>query len=117
MENERIVAAIAPRAAGASVNTAQKDLAIFQYEWQPVLVQERAFKRSETQPNSVAVTESHIFAAQHGKAVVHVYSREKNNQEAIIPFPEKITALAAAADNGILILGTEKGRILLWEVR
>lgn len=47
---------------------------------------------------------------------MHVYSREKGNQEATVPFPERVTSLALALDETVLVLGTEGGRILLWEV-
>lgn len=47
---------------------------------------------------------------------MHVYSREKGNQEAIVPFPERIHSIALAAQDTILLLGTESGRILAWEV-
>lgn len=59
-----------------------------------------------------------MFAAQSEKAIVHVYSREKGNQEATVPFPERIRSLAVAGGkNGdILVLGTEGGRLILWEV-
>ena len=59
-----------------------------------------------------------MFAAQSEKAIVHVYSRERGNQEATIPFPERIRSIAiAGGKNGdILVLGTEGGRLILWEV-
>lgn len=61
---------------------------------------------------------SHVFAAQAEKAIVHIYSREKGNQEATVPFPERIRSIAlAGGQNGdILVLGTEGGRLILWEV-
>lgn len=77
------------------------------------------FKTSSTEPNCLAVSDSHIFAAQTGKAVVHVYSREKGNQEATVPFPERIRSIAIAGGHEgavILVLGTEGGRLILWEV-
>ncbi|KAL1959577.1 hypothetical protein VTO42DRAFT_1612 [Malbranchea cinnamomea] len=76
------------------------------------------FKNSSTEPNCLAVTNSHIFAAQTGKAVVHVYSRERGNQEATVPFPERIRSIAIAGEDegpAILVLGTEGGRLILWE--
>lgn len=61
---------------------------------------------------------SHVFAAQAEKAIVHIYSREKGNQEATVPFPERIRSIAlAGGQNGdILVLGTEGGRLILWEM-
>lgn len=58
----------------------------------------------------------HVFAAQAGTAVVHVYSREKGgNQEATAHFPDRISSIALAGGD-ILVLGTEGGRLFLWEV-
>ncbi len=63
---------------------------------------------------------THVFAAQADKAVVHVYSRERGNQEATVPFPERIQSATFCGDHGgagVLMLGTEGGRIIAWEVR
>ena len=57
-----------------------------------------------------------MFAAQADKAVVHVYSREKGNQEATVPFPERITCITLACDDSVLVLGTAEGRIFWWEI-
>ncbi|WPH01616.1 Hypothetical protein R9X50_00446400 [Acrodontium crateriforme] len=92
-----------------------KDAGIFVHEFQPIQAQRAIFKKSATLSNCLAVSSNHIFAAQSGKAVVHVYSREKGNQEAIVPFPEHITSLALACDDSVLVLGTVEGRIFLWE--
>ena len=88
-------------------------------DFQPLLAPKNTFKKSSTNTNCLAVSPSHIFAAQADKAVIHVYSRERNNQEAVIPFPEKIQSIALAGESdgaGTLILGTEGGRVILWEV-
>ena len=99
------------------VNTA--NLGVRVQELQPLSSTKTTFKNSSSSPNCVAANKTHIFAAQSGKAVVHVFSRERNNQEATIPFPEKITSLALAGNKhnvGILVMGTEGGRLILWEV-
>lgn len=94
-----------------------KDAAIFSFTLHPQFTQTGVFKKSSTAPNGVAVSDSHLFAAQSNKAVIHVYSKERGSHEATIPFPEKITAVVTAAEAGeILIMGTETGRLLLWEV-
>ena len=88
-------------------------------DFQPLPALKSTFKKSSTNSNCLAVSPSHIFAAQSDKAVVHVYSRERNNQEAVVPFPEKIHSLALSGESGgagTLVLGTEGGRIILWEV-
>ncbi|KAI7331129.1 WD40 repeat-like protein, partial [Hortaea werneckii] len=41
--------------------------------------------------------------------------REKGNQEAIIPFTERITCLTLSREETVLVLGTAEGRCFLWE--
>jgi hypothetical protein len=96
-----------------------KDVGICVQELQPASALRSTFKKSSTAPNGLAVTPTHVFAAQVDKSVVHVYSRLRGNQEATVPFPERIRSLAVAGrHNGeLLILGTEGGRLILWEVR
>ena len=114
MPTEHFVACIS---AQTKANTGvTKDAGIFLHEFQPLAAQRYVFKKSATAQNGLAVSSSHIFAAQEGKAVVHVYSREKGNQEAIVPFPERIHSVALAAKDTVLLLGTESGRVLAWEV-
>ena len=90
------------------------------YEFQPLPSLRSTFKKTSTNTNCLAVSASHVFAAQADKAVIHVYSRERNNQEAVVPFPEKICSIDLSGESdgaGSLVLGTESGRIILWEVR
>lgn len=115
MLTEHFVASIGA-AAKAPSTSAQKDASIFVHEYQPLQQQRSTFKKSATGPNCLAISQTHVFAAQIDKAVVHVYSREKGNQEATVPFPERITCIALACDDSVLVLGTAEGRILLWEV-
>ncbi|OJD18030.1 hypothetical protein AJ78_01922 [Emergomyces pasteurianus Ep9510] len=100
------------------ISPALKDVGICLHELQPAQSLRLALKKSSTDSNCLAVGSSHIFASQAGKAVVHVYSREKSNQEATVPFPERIRSLALAGglnELGLLILGTEGGRVIVWE--
>jgi hypothetical protein len=104
------------RAQPKSANTAiAKDVGIYQHELHPTHTVKSSFKKSSTPVNALAANSSHIFAAQTDKAVVHVYSRERGNQEALISFPERIHSLTLVGD-GALVLGTAEGRIILWEV-
>ena len=95
-----------------------RDVGICVQEFQPAPQLRSTFKKSSTTANCLAVSPSHIFSAQAEKAVVHVYSREKGNQEALVPFPERIRSIAVAGGKygDVLILGTEGGRLILWEV-
>lgn len=95
-----------------------KDVGVLIHELQPSPAFRSGFKKSSSAPNCLAVSASHVFAAQAEKAVIHVYSRERGGQEATIAFPERIRSVAIAGDQGreILILGTEGGRLILWEV-
>ena len=94
-----------------------KDAGIFLYEIQPHITQRAAYKKSVTATNSLAVTRSHIFALQEGKAVIHVYGRAKGNLETVVPFPEPLCSIKLAMQDTLAVIGTAKGRILLWEVR
>ncbi|MCJ1288238.1 Pre-rRNA-processing protein ipi3 [Xylographa opegraphella] len=103
----------------AKTNSTDKDVGIHIYEYQPLSAISTTFKKSTTTPNCLAISISHIFAAQAEKGVIHVYNRDRGNQEAIIPFPEKVTSLALIGrydGPGILALGTAGGRVLLWEL-
>lgn len=115
MLTEHFAASIGALTKTASTGGA-KDAACFIHEFQPSSAQRSVFKKSNTLPNCLAVSETHIFAAQADKGIVHVYSRDKGNQEATVPFTEKITCLALACNDTVLILGTAEGRIFLWEV-
>ena len=115
MLTEQFIASLGVPTKPASTNV-HKDAAIFVHEHQPLKTQRSVFKKSATAPNCLAVTETHVFAAQAEKAVVHVYSREKGNQEATVPFTERITCIILACDDTVLVLGTAEGRIFLWEI-
>ncbi|RAK92605.1 ribosomal assembly complex component Ipi3 [Aspergillus costaricaensis CBS 115574] len=101
----------------APASATLRDVGVCVHEFQPTLNLRSTFKKSSTAANCLAVSPSHVFAAQSEKAIVHVYSREKGNQEAIVPFPERIRSIAVAGGkNGdVLVLGTEGGRLILWE--
>ncbi|KAK1814439.1 Pre-rRNA-processing protein ipi3 [Friedmanniomyces endolithicus] len=114
MLTEQFIAAIGVPEKAPATNVA-RDAAIFVRELQPTSQQRALFKKSATAPNCLAFSDSHIFAAQLNKAVVHVYNREKGNQEATVPFTEQITCIALACDDTVLVLGTAEGRIFLWE--
>ena len=94
-------------------------IGIHLHDFQPLPALKSSFKKSSTNANCLAISPTHIFAAQADKAVINVYSRENNNQEAVVPFPEKIHSIALAGESdgaGTLVLGTEGGRVILWEV-
>ena len=110
---------VAATSAPEKISQATKDLGIHLYDFQPLPAPISSFKKSSAQPNCLAVSASHIFTAQAEKAVVHVYNREYGKQEAVIPFPERIRSIALAGyvdSAGLLVLGTEGGRVILWEV-
>ncbi|XP_014551590.1 hypothetical protein COCVIDRAFT_30915 [Bipolaris victoriae FI3] len=114
MLTEQFAAAIS---ASTKPNTGVlKDAGIFVHEFQPLAAQRQVLKKSATAPNGIAVSATHVFAAQSEKAVVHVYNREKGNQEALVPFPERIHSIALAAHDSVLLAGTESGRVLAWEI-
>lgn len=114
MLSEHFIASVGTPTKPPGTNIA-KDAAIFYHEFQPLSQQRSIFKKSATPPGCLAVSESHIFAAQADKGLVHVYSRAKVNQEATVPFTEKISSITLACNDSVLILGTVEGRIFLWE--
>jgi hypothetical protein len=118
MLTENLVASVLSNGQNTT-SSAAKDAGIHFYDLRPQFAARHAFKKSSTAPNCLAVGLSHIYAAQTDKAVVHVYSRERNNQETVVPFPERINSITlsnASEGPGVLILGTEGGRLILWEV-
>lgn len=117
MLSESFVASVLASSKTPAISTL-KDVGICIHELQPASALRATFKKSSTAPNGLAVTPTHVFAAQADKAVVHVYSRIRGNQEATVPFPERIrSAAVAGGPNGeVLVLGTEGGRLILWEV-
>jgi pre-rRNA-processing protein IPI3 len=105
------------RAQHRTANTAiSKDVGVYVHSLHPTHSVKATFKKSSTPINGLAVSSTHVFAAQADKAVVHVYSRDRGNQEALISFPERIHSIDLVND-GLLALGTAEGRIILWEVR
>ncbi|KAL8944264.1 MAG: hypothetical protein Q9216_000559 [Gyalolechia sp. 2 TL-2023] len=99
--------------------TTAKDVGVYIHDYQPNPSLKSSFRKSSTQANCLAVNATHVFAAQGEKSVIHVYSRERGNQEAVVPFQEKITCLTLAGryhGAGTLALGTQEGRLLLWEL-
>ncbi|KAF4448706.1 hypothetical protein F53441_7915 [Fusarium austroafricanum] len=97
-----------------AANTAiSKDVGIYSHSLTPSHTIKATFKKSSTPVNGLAVSQTHIFAAQDQKAHVHVYSRIRGNQEALVPFPERIRSLALAGQ--VLVVGSTEGRLFLWE--
>lgn len=87
--------------------------------FQPQPTHQSTFKKSSINVKCLAFGPTHVFAAQADKAVIHVYNRERSNLEAIVPFPERIRSIGifgAKGGAGVLVMGTESGRLILWEV-
>ncbi|KAK5988939.1 Pre-rRNA-processing IPI3-like protein [Cladobotryum mycophilum] len=97
-----------------AANTAiSKDVGVYAHSLTPSWTVKSSFKKSSTPVHCLALSDSHVFAAQDQKAHVHVYSRLRGNQESLVPFQERIKCLALAGD--VLVLGTVEGRLILWE--
>ncbi|KAK6522071.1 Pre-rRNA-processing protein ipi3 [Arthrobotrys megalospora] len=77
--------------------------------------QTSTFKKSCTPPNSLAISPTHIFAAQSDKSVLNVYNRSKNSLETTIPLPEQLTAVTCSHNGGVVAMGTSSGRVNIWE--
>ena len=115
-------------AASTSTNTNLRDASIFHHTIHPQASLRCTLKKSATNPNCVAVNSSHIFAAQRDKAVLHVYSFERDGasqqessghkgpaasdnksaansassgkHESTFPFPERIASCALIPGGG-----------------
>lgn len=113
MVPEDLVSAVCgpPIAANTAV---PKDVGIYTHTYFPAWSLKASFKKSSIGPNSLAVSESHVYAAQDQKAHVHVYSRQRGTQETLVSFQERIRCVAIAGN--VLLLGSAEGRLLLWEV-
>lgn len=104
------------RAQPKANNTAiAKDVGIHIQTLHPTHAIKSSLKKSSTAVNSLAISSTHIFAAQADKAVIHVYSREDGKQETLISLPERLRSLNLI-DDGTVVVGTIEGRIMLWEV-
>ena len=100
-------------------NAPNQDAGLLFYEVQPASTVRSSFKKCSVRVNCLAASSTHAFAAQAGKAVIHVYNLDKGSQEAIVPFPEPISSLALIGPQdspGILAIGFKNGSIRLWEV-
>ncbi len=117
MLTESFIAATLTTSTKSNISSTLKDVGIVLHEYQPQNTIRHGFKKSSTRTNCAAISTTHIFAAQADRAVVLIYNRDKGNQEATVPFPERITSLEFVGESsGFLILGTEGGRLIVWEV-
>ncbi|KAK2743436.1 Pre-rRNA-processing protein ipi3 [Myotisia sp. PD_48] len=122
MLSESFVASLLTANSTPTTSSALKDVGICVHEFRPNPCLQDGLKKSSTERNCLAISGSHIFTVQTGKAVVHVFNRERNNQEATVPFPERLRSIAIAGasggteDGGIVVLGTEGGKLIMWEV-
>lgn len=96
-------------------NTAiPKDAGIYEHTLHPSHATSAILKKSSVPGGGLALSDTHVFAAQQDKSTVHVYARPKGNQEAVVTFPERIRSIALSGD--VLFLGTQEGRVMVWEV-
>jgi len=113
MLTEQFVSSVSgpPLAANTAIS---KDIGIYTQTLGPAYSVKSTFKKSSCPRHGLAVNETHVFAAQDQKAHVHVYSRARGTQEALVSFNERIRSLALAGT--VLLVGTIEGRLILWEV-
>lgn len=112
---EELFSAICGPPIAKTTSSVTHDVGIYSHELYPTHSIRGLVKKSSTPPNCLAISETHIFAAQHEKAQVQLYSRLKGQQEPPVHFEQRIRSLALQDD--VLLLGTEEGGLLLWEVR
>lgn len=118
MLTESFIAAFGSVANSTRTPAALKDAGACEHAWQPVAALAGTFRRSASDRNGLAVSDTHVFTAQAGKAVLHVYGRGRRNQEATVPLHERVhsIALAGGGAGAALAIGTEGGRLVIWEV-
>ncbi|KAI0913499.1 WD40-repeat-containing domain protein [Ustulina deusta] len=96
-------------------NTAiPKDAGIYEHTLHPTHATSAILKKSSVPGGGLALSDTHVFAAQQDKSTVHVYVRPKGNQEAVANFPERIRSIALSGH--VLFLGTQEGRVIVWEL-
>lgn len=116
MLQEPFIAGVsAPPKLTSSQSQQLKDAGILVHSYQPTPKLSQVFKKSVAERNCLAYNDSHFFAVQAEKAAVHVYSREKGNQEATVPLPSRIRSCLLTSDGTLLVLGAETGGLYLWE--
>ncbi|KAI0174315.1 WD40-repeat-containing domain protein [Pestalotiopsis sp. NC0098] len=95
-------------------NTAiAKDVGIYEHILHPSHSTANTFKKTSAPPNCLAVSDTHVFSAQHEKSTVHVYTRAKGAHEVTVTFQERIRTITLFGQ--VLILGTDQGRVIVWE--
>ncbi|EPS36812.1 hypothetical protein H072_9605 [Dactylellina haptotyla CBS 200.50] len=77
--------------------------------------QSSVLKKSSCPPHCLALSPSHVFAAQSDKSVLNVYNRSKGNLETTVPLPEQLSAVASSHNGGVVAMGTTSGRVNIWE--
>lgn len=98
-----------------AANTAiSKDIGVYCQTFSPNYAVKTTFKKSAAPVNGLAVSDTHVFAAQNDKSQVHVYSRARGNHEVTVTFPQRIKSIALIGD--VLAVGTTEGSLILWEV-
>ncbi|GAP87136.2 putative wd repeat-containing protein [Rosellinia necatrix] len=90
-----------------------KDAGVYEHMLHPTHATSAILKKSSVPCGGLALGDTHVFAAQQDKSTVHVYARPKGNQEAAVHFPERIRSITIS--NDVLFLGTQEGRIIVWE--
>jgi len=115
LPSEELFSAVCGPPISKTTSSVTQDVGIYSHELYPTHSIRGLVKKSAVPPNCLVVSETHIFAAQHEKAQVQLYSRVRGQPEPPMHFTQRIRSLALQGD--VLLLGTEEGGLLLWEVR
>lgn len=117
MGTEAFIAASSAAPTVTSPHSASlKDAGVFYHTLRPQSSLRHTFKNSRSAPNCVVTNDTHVFAAQSEKSILHVYRRENGKHEASISFKSRIQSIALASRGSLLILGAEGGGLTLWEI-
>ncbi|EEY16080.1 WD repeat-containing protein [Verticillium alfalfae VaMs.102] len=99
-----------------AANTAiSKDVGLHCHTLTPSYAVKSNYKKSAAPTNCLAISPSHVFAAQNEKSQIHVYSKARGTQEVTVTLGERIRSLALIGD--VLAVGTVDGSLMLWEGR
>ena len=100
-------------------NSTNNGAEVSKIQVRPISKQQPSFKKSSsTNRNCLAVSSTHIFAAQADKAAIHICKLDGGTEE-VVRFTERISSckfIGGKGGLGALAIGTEKGRLILWEV-
>lgn len=75
-----------------------------------------SYKQTNSPLHGVCATKSYVFAAQYQKAQINLYAHGKEGVVQKILLPERPRCIAVSPCGTYLAMGSEQGRLLIWEL-